>query len=223
MSLLATLTTLGRDSSPALVWHGADGERIELSGRVFTTWVAKTTHLLAEEFDAGPGTVLTLRLGDDHLHWRGLVLAVAAWALDAEVDLPGDAREAGPADQTIAVVAGDAPAPGAADDVLAVALPGLAMGLTAPRTDAVDYVAAVRTFPDVYPFASPLAIDARLASGADATVPSALLAPRGAVSSDDAVRALAALAAGGRVGLTDIADAGRRASLAAQEGLTSED
>ena len=47
---------------PRLTWYGAGGERIELSGAVLANWVAKTTNLLVEEFDAGPGTRVVLDL-----------------------------------------------------------------------------------------------------------------------------------------------------------------
>lgn len=222
-TLAATLNSLAAASTPAVVWHDSGGERIELSGRVLVNWVAKTTHLLAEDLDVGEGSVLDIHLGEDHLHWRGLVIALAGLARNAAVRLPGDPpleRE-----HRIAVVtddnAGRAGEAETADDVLAVALPGLAMRSGAPLGDAMDYVAEVRSHPDAYPFVSPLAIDARLGT-ATGTETSVLLAPRRPLTSGILARALGVVAAGGIVGLTNIGDQAKREVLARQEGLIAE-
>ena len=45
------------------------GERIELSGRVLGTWVAKAANLLTEELDVQPGDRVALDLP---AHWRAL-------------------------------------------------------------------------------------------------------------------------------------------------------
>lgn len=40
---------LAHVQTPALIWHARGGERIELSGRVFMNWVAKSANLLVNE------------------------------------------------------------------------------------------------------------------------------------------------------------------------------
>ncbi len=80
---------------PRLTWYGAGGERIELSGAVLANWVAKTTNLLVEEFDAAPGVRVGLDLP---AHWRTVVWALAAWRCGAEITLgpaPGRRRRRG--------------------------------------------------------------------------------------------------------------------------------
>lgn len=58
------------------------GERTELSYPTFDNWVAKTANWLRDEHAAGPGsTVGVARPG----HWRGVVLAFAAWRVGATV------------------------------------------------------------------------------------------------------------------------------------------
>jgi uncharacterized protein (TIGR03089 family) len=126
---------------PRLTWYGDAGERVELSGAVLANWVAKTTNLLVEEFDAGPG----LRVGLDlPPHWRTVVWALAAWRCGAAVVLgPGAARAE--------VVVTDRPT--AHDDarqLVAVTLPALARRYDAELpAGAVDAAGAVMTYGDV--------------------------------------------------------------------------
>lgn len=147
-TIAALLTGLIRDPGrPRLTWYGPEGERIELSGAVLDNWVAKTTNLLVEEFDAGPGTRLRLDLP---VHWRTLVWALAAWRAGATV-LPTDAG----AD----IVVTDHPDrhPGV-DQLVAVALPGLSLRWTGPALPpgAVDAAQAVMTYGDVIGWAPPV-------------------------------------------------------------------
>src|SRR3954447_9490736 len=65
---------------PRLTWYGPDGERIELSARTLENWVAKSANLLMEEFDAGPGTRIAVRLPP---HWRTATWLLAAWTVGA--------------------------------------------------------------------------------------------------------------------------------------------
>ena len=67
---------------PRLTWYAADGERIELSGRVLANWVAKTANLLREEFDVEPGTAVRVELPG---HWRRVVVELAVSALGADL------------------------------------------------------------------------------------------------------------------------------------------
>ncbi|UNX55766.1 hypothetical protein MF406_05890 [Georgenia sp. TF02-10] len=138
-------------TSPRLTWYGADGERVELSGRVLANWVTKAANLLVEEADAEPGTTVLLDLP---VHWRVLVWALGSWTAGATVVLPGDLEEDDEDGERPAVVIthrpGEAPGTDAADLVLAVALPALAMrwdGATLP-VDVVDAAAELMTFGD---------------------------------------------------------------------------
>lgn len=135
------LASVTRDPGrPRLTWYGPAGERIELSGAVLANWVAKTTNLLVEEFDAGPGVRIGLDLP---AHWRTVVWALAAWRCGACV-VVGDAV------QTADVVVTDRPGtfPGV-DQLVAVALPGLARRFDGVLpAGAVDAASAVMTYGD---------------------------------------------------------------------------
>lgn len=145
-------------SSPALVWYGADAERVELSGRVLENWAAKTANLLVEELDAAPGTALRLHLP---VHWKALVLILGAWAAGSPVEagLPDGGPNA--ADRGTAAEAGVevfATASAQREDLDAAAgVPmAVALGALQMRWDqdlpagAVDYAAEVRSFADSF-------------------------------------------------------------------------
>lgn len=149
--LLARMRSV-HSASPRLVWHGADG-RIELSGRVFDNWVAKTSNLLVDELDAVPGTAVDLDLPP---HWKSLALAFACWQVGCTVVLPGaeDGTTAEP-DLTdlsdILVTAREVPPVDPPRLLVCVALGSLAFRWdgTLPR-GAVDYAAEVRAQGDVF-------------------------------------------------------------------------
>ena len=129
---------------PRLTWYGPDSERIELSGAVLSNWVIKTTNLLVEEFDAGPGTVVGVDLPG---HWRTLVWSLAVWRSGAELRLISP-REGTAADLDVIVTNRpehwDTTAP-----IVAVALPALARtfdGELAPGV--IDAASAVMTYGD---------------------------------------------------------------------------
>jgi uncharacterized protein (TIGR03089 family) len=134
---------------PRLTWYGDGGERVELSGAVLQNWVSKTVNLLVEEFDAAPGTVVTLDLP---AHWRSVLWALAAWRCGATVTLAGDAPAAGGDVVVTARPADWAPVlggPGAAD-LVAVALPALARAFDGELPPgALDAAGAVMTYGDV--------------------------------------------------------------------------
>jgi uncharacterized protein (TIGR03089 family) len=160
---------------PRLTWYGADGDRVELSGRTLENWVAKTANLLVEEFDAGPGSVIGLRLP---AHWRAVTWLLAVWSVGACALVPADGASAPPADpEPDAVVTADPPATvaGGIDPgrLVAVALPALATsfgpGLPA---GALDGAAEVRTRGDVFvPLGTPADTDGALVVGDADPVP----------------------------------------------------
>lgn len=228
---------------PRVTWYGDDGERVELSGAVLENWVNKTTNLLVEEFDTGPGTRVLLDLPG---HWRTVVWALATWRVGACVVLPGSPGSGG---EDAHVVVTDRPADDApaGAPVVAVALPALARtfpgGVPAGVTDAA---AAVMTYGDALGWvppldaAAPALADGRAARGHGDLVPAAVAAadvPQGARTAsavpDDRVvlplldLVLAAFAVDGSVVLlspaTDKAlraDEDRRARLLASERVT---
>jgi uncharacterized protein (TIGR03089 family) len=109
-------------------YDDARGERVELSARTFENWTAKTANLLAEELGVEPGDRVASALGG---HWQALVVAFACWRLGAclapvppqapperrrallaaaapaavlaREELLGDARDAAPGAQLVAV------------------------------------------------------------------------------------------------------------------------
>jgi uncharacterized protein (TIGR03089 family) len=138
---LMTSLRSGNSTAPRLTWYGPDAERVELSGKVLDNWVAKTSNLLQDELDAGPGMRLALDLP---AHWKTMVWALAAWQLGLETVLDGNGAD------FLATAAPDA-VTGKYDAVVAVALPALAMrwdgGLPAGF---LDYAAEVRSHGDVF-------------------------------------------------------------------------
>lgn len=137
---------------PRLTWYGDDGERVELSGAVLENWVNKTTNLLVEELDAGPGT----RVGIDlPAHWRTVLWALAAWRAGATVVLPGhDEAASTPAptdDLDVLVTSRTQPAGAAARGPALVVVTLAALARRAPEplpAGAVDAAAAVMTYGD---------------------------------------------------------------------------
>lgn len=132
---------------PRITWYGSDGERVELSGAVLVNWVNKTTNLLVEELDAGPGTRVLLDLPP---HWRTLVWALATWrtgACTVPSGTDGTSVDGAPAD--VVVTHRPADHRGAAD-VVAVTLPALARRFDGDLPAGVlDAAADVMTYGDV--------------------------------------------------------------------------
>ncbi|MBE9925727.1 TIGR03089 family protein [Cellulosimicrobium cellulans] len=132
---------------PRITWYGDDGERVELSGAVLENWVNKTTNLLVEEFDAGPGTRVVLDLP---VHWRTVVWALAAWRVGATAVLV-DENATGPGGTHADVVVTHRPDAwtGSGAELVAVALPALARRFDgALPAGAVDAASAVMTYGD---------------------------------------------------------------------------
>lgn len=165
--LEALLGQLASRPSPAVLWYGSDGGRVELSGRVGENWIAKTANLLVDDLGLVPGDRVLL---DPMPHWRTLVVVIAAWRLGATVVLPSadtDRAVDGGAVQ-VAVVqdrTGAEPAPtvpasteaaGSFEDRLVLAYPGLAMRLPegVAEDGDLDYCAEIRAHGDHWSGAS---------------------------------------------------------------------
>jgi uncharacterized protein (TIGR03089 family) len=239
-SVADVLTLVTSDPGrPRLTWYAAGGERIELSGAVLTNWVSKTTNLLVEEFDAGPGVRIGLDLP---AHWRTVVWALAAWRCGAAVVLGGG-------DSDIVVTDRPASYP-AADQLVAVALPGLARRFDGELpAGAIDAASAVMTYgdvigwaPDVDPAAAALDAEGTSAThtgllpwavdGSPTPDGARVLLPAGADRTGDVVallrQVLGALAGGGSVVVlgasvaSELAgDPARRERLVASERVTA--
>lgn len=138
---------------PRITWYATGGERVELSGRVVENWVAKTTNLLVEEFDAEPGVRVLIDLP---AHWKQVVWALSAWRAGATVVLADNLSEGAAdfeADMPDVVVTAtpdvwtEVPR---ATRVIAVALPSLARGWEGELPEGImDGVAEVPLFDDV--------------------------------------------------------------------------
>lgn len=183
--------------APRLTWYDGDG-RVELSGAVLANWVVKTTNLLVEELDAGPGTRVLVDLPP---HWRALVWTLAAWRAGATVALADHGATPG---GRAHVLVTDRPAEHAgtdrtdeAADVVAVSLAALARRFDGDLPPgAIDAAAAVMTYPDALGWVPPTDPGATALAGTDPRSPDAPDAgPSSSASADvrhDAVLAWAA-------------------------------
>ncbi|MGD9960394.1 TIGR03089 family protein [Nocardioides sp.] len=80
---------LRRDPGRPVVtfYDHASGERVELSVATYANWVAKTSSLLVEEFDAERGGSIRIDLPT---HWLGPVFLGAAWTVGLVVSFEDD-------------------------------------------------------------------------------------------------------------------------------------
>ena len=142
---------------PRLTWYGPGGERVELSGHVLDNWVTKSTNLLVEEFEVGPGSAVVLDLPP---HWRAVVWAFAVWRAGGCVvpvvraaDAPSGGAGGGLAADRAVVVTDRPEAWSTAHDVVGVALPALARRFDGELpAGAMDAASAVMTYGDVLTF-----------------------------------------------------------------------
>ena len=203
----ALLRRLAGDPQPRLTWYGPDGQRVELTGRVLLTWVAKTAHLLVEEADVGPGSRVLVRLGAD---WRAPVFWLAAGYLGAEVlhrpqATPPDVDVVG---QDEVLGRPDAVRDSGAGTLVVVPHQAVAAPLDGLPPGCVDYGGEVSGHPDVLPAPGP-----RVALGLPP-------APGGRVMlgpDRSPEQVLATWAAGGSVVLHTGLDVAALARVAAQE------
>lgn len=146
------LEPVRHSTHPYLTWYSTSGERVELSGRVFDNWVAKSANLLREEFDLSSESVVVTDMPG---HWKSVALALACWHLGAELRCVAPGTDPGDIDifitadpQTLAV--------NGSVEVIAVPLPALAMAFAGPLpVGATDYASEVRAYADSFS-ASPI-------------------------------------------------------------------
>lgn len=135
---------------PRLTWYAAGGERVELSARVLTNWVAKTANLLLEELldepvgdTLSPGTVRV----DLPAHWRSVVWVLAAWSVGVRVGEVG-------APVVVTDRPSITPSPGSGVPLVVVDLAPLAFEGGDVPAGALDYNAMVAGYGDEMPAAA---------------------------------------------------------------------
>lgn len=127
--------------------YARTGERVELSARVLSNWVAKTANLLEEEFEVGPGSVVALDLPT---HWRTLVFQLAVWSTGAAVRA-GAGRPADVLVSTDAQVLAEALRRNPSVERIAVSPAPLATSFGVPVPDGVlDYARVVTGYGDAH-------------------------------------------------------------------------
>ncbi|WP_372593295.1 TIGR03089 family protein [Actinotalea sp.] len=135
------LDRLRRDPGrPRVTWYDAD-ERVELSGHVLDNWVSKTTNLLVEELDLGPGRTAVVDLPG---HWRAVVWWLAVLRTGARLSTTSAADP-----HPDVVITADASSWPTAPELVVVTLPALARRADGPLPPgAIDAAAAVMTYGD---------------------------------------------------------------------------
>jgi uncharacterized protein (TIGR03089 family) len=138
---------------PRVTWYGPSAERVEFSAKTLDNWVSKTSNLLVDELDVGPGSQLGIALP---CHWRTVVWLLAGWTVGANVVVVGDEPDSA-FEARFDVLVTDRPSsppPGTSERLLVVvALPALAtryLGDDIP-SGAIDAAADVRLQPDFFP------------------------------------------------------------------------
>ncbi len=163
---------------PRLTWYDdspgpTHGERIELSARVLTNWVAKGANLLQDDCAAGPGTTVGLDLP---AHWRAVYWALATWSVGATVVL---GEPVGDADVLVTIDPEAAAAHGG--DAILVALPALARSHpeAAAAGGAIDEAKELLTHGDQFsPMADPEPDDLALSADGHDTPYADLIVPQ---------------------------------------------
>lgn len=131
---------------PALTYYddtdGGTGERIEISRKVLRTWVAKAANALQEGLDVQPGSVVLVDLPAPH--WRLAYWALAVWSVGATVTV--DTHEGA---DVLVTTDPDSELADDCDEVVAVALPGLARHFGAElRSGVMDEAAELSSYAD---------------------------------------------------------------------------
>jgi uncharacterized protein (TIGR03089 family) len=147
---------LARAAGPAAplvtFYDDATGERIELSGRTFGNWVAKTANLLVDGLGAQPGDRVALALPP---HWQTAVWLFACWSaglVAAPVEMPLDPQAPG-VDGAAVVAATEPDLPraleaGGAPEIVGLSLHALGGPLGDCPPGVTDYAVEVRSYGD---------------------------------------------------------------------------
>ncbi len=138
---------LSSQQTPALIWYSANGERIELSGRVLMNWVDKSANLLVEECELEPGEGFDLQAP---LHWRTIVLGLAALRVGALLNQDEPLVAAVCTEQEASYTNDPAYLLAVDRAPLALSYTGDLQALSSYADDVLDYCALVRSFGDRY-------------------------------------------------------------------------
>jgi uncharacterized protein (TIGR03089 family) len=136
---------LRRDPAQPRITHYDDttGARIELSGATLANWAAKTANWLRDELDVQPGDTVAVSLPP---HWQTAGVLLGVWWCGAVVTTsPAGAQVAlcGIDQIATATVAG-------VDEVAALGLDALGMGISVLPPGVRDYVTEVRVHGDTF-------------------------------------------------------------------------
>lgn len=124
------------------------GERIELSARVLSNWVAKAANALQEDYDLEPGSAVLLALPP---HWRTAYWALAVWSVGGCVVLDADEQADVCVSDDAAVLTDFVERSGAAAGAVLVTLAALARGAEIVVPDGVmDEAAQLATYADQF-------------------------------------------------------------------------
>lgn len=134
-------------TQPALTYYDdtdepTAGERIELSRKVFNTWICKAANALQEGFDVSPGSVVWLQLPAPH--WRLAYWAFAVWSVGATVSLDGHEGA-----DVLITTDPDSESAHDADEIIAVSLPALARNFgSVVRSGVMDEAHEIASYGD---------------------------------------------------------------------------
>lgn len=121
-------------------YDDAAGSRVELSGATLANWAAKTANWLRDELDVQPGDTVVVALPP---HWQTAGVLLGAWWCGATVTASG-------AGAPVALCAVDRIDEVDADEVAAVGLDALGMGLPMLPPGVHDYATEVRVHGDTF-------------------------------------------------------------------------
>jgi uncharacterized protein (TIGR03089 family) len=144
MSHPADLLARADPSRPLITFYDdATGERLELSGKTFGNWVAKTANLLVDGLGAAPGDRVVLALPG---HWQTVVWLFACWSAGLTAVPVGEA--AAPPDGDIVAAAPDRLADAVGGEVVGLSLHALGAPLDDCPPGVTDYAVEVRGYGD---------------------------------------------------------------------------
>ncbi|HZA15516.1 MAG TPA: TIGR03089 family protein [Pseudonocardiaceae bacterium] len=127
-------------------YDDAAGSRIELSGATLANWAAKTANWLRDELDVQPGDTVAVLLPP---HWQTAGVLLGAWWCGATVTTS-------PAGSQVTLCGLDRIASAAgADEVAALGLDALGMGLPVLPPGIRDYATEVRVHGDTFTSGAP--------------------------------------------------------------------
>jgi uncharacterized protein (TIGR03089 family) len=123
-------------------YDDATGERLELSGRTFGNWVAKTANLLVDGLGAAPGDRVVLALPG---HWQTVVWLFACWSAGLTAVPVGDGAVP---DADIVAASQDRLAAVTNAEVVGLSLHALGAPLDDCPPGVTDYAVEVRGYGD---------------------------------------------------------------------------